>query len=71
MIYTARGSVRRAAKMRRLFEAAQANRRTLGEERDLVLRYEDVVADTAAAARRIAGFLEIEGDPCLSRRSGV
>lgn len=54
-----------AARERLMFEAAIRNRETLGSERYMVLRYEDLVADVEANMRSIAGFLNIEYDPIL------
>ena len=46
--------------MRRSFEAAERNVRRLGEDRYLVLRYEDLVAGPGPTMRRTAGFVGID-----------
>ena len=44
----------------RSFEAAERNARRLGEQRYLVLRYEDMVATPEPAMRRVADFARID-----------
>jgi Sulfotransferase family len=46
--------------MRRSFDAAERNVRRLGEDRYLVLRYEDLVAEPEPTMRRIASFVGID-----------
>ena len=49
-----------SAGVRASFEAAGANTRRLGEERYLVVRYEDLVSDPEAVMRRVAVFVGID-----------
>ena len=46
--------------IRRSFAAAERNVRRLGEDRYLVVRYEDLVAEPETAMRRTAGFVGID-----------